>query len=316
MGEAKTFVGIDVSKARLDVAVLPGGDAFEVSNDGTGINELLLRLHGLSLGVVVLEATGGYELEAWTALSEAGLPVAIVNPRQVREFARATGKLAKTDRIDARVLAQFGEAVKPTPRLLPDAATQALRELVRYRRQLTEGLTQAQNRLRRAVVTRRELQGQVDYLKHSLGELDGRIRKLIEQGAELQARAKLLRSVPSVGPVLTATLLAELPELGSLNRKQAAALVGVAPLNRDSGTLRGRRTVWGGRAGIRTVLYMATMVAVRYNAPLKAFYLKLTGRGKPPKLALTACMRKLLGILNAIARSQQPWLELPPGLTP
>jgi transposase len=314
MGET-TYVGIDVSKARLDVAMLPDAKTFEVANDGPGISELASRLSGLTVGVVVLEATGGYEMEAWAALSDAGLPVAVVNPRQVREFARATGKLAKTDKLDARVLARFAEALQPEPRLLPDAATLALREQVRRRRQLTESLTQARNRLRLATVTRQDLQDDVAYYKQALAKVEGRIAQLIEAVPATRARSKLLRSVPSVGPVLTATLLAEMPELGSLSRKKAAALVGVAPFNRDSGTLNGRRTVWGGRRGIRTVLYMATIGAVNYNAPLKAFYRRLVGRGKPPKLALTACMRKLLGILNAIIRQQQPWRELPAGLT-
>jgi transposase len=309
-----TYVGIDVSKARLDVALLPGGETFAVANDEPGIEELAARLHDLKLGVVVLEATGGYEMAAWAALSDAGLPVAVVNPRQVREFARATGKLAKTDKLDARILARFAEAVQPKPRLLVDAATLALRELVRHRRQLTESLTQAKNRLRQAAVTRRELEDEITYYKRALRQAEGRIARLIEEEPASRTRARLLSSVPGVGPTLIATLLAELPELGKLDRKQAAALVGVAPLNRDSGTLRGRRTVWGGRAGIRTTLYMAAVVAVRYNALIRTFYLRLVGRGKPAKLALTACMRKLLGVLNAIARNQQPWREIPSGL--
>jgi len=314
MGEV-TYVGIDVSKARLDVAMLPGGETFAAANDGTGLAELAARLRGLAVGVVVLEATGGYEMEAWAALSDGGLPVAVVNPRQVREFARATGKLAKTDKLDAQVLARFAEVMKPEPRLLPDAATLALRELVRRRSQLTDSLTQARNRLRRATVTRHEIEDDIAYYKGAIGRVEDRIAKLIEEVPATSARARLLRSVPSVGPTLTATLLAELPELGSLNRRQAAALVGLAPLNRDSGSLRGRRTVWGGRAGIRTTLYMATVVAVRCNAAIRAFYQRLVGRGKPPKLALTACMRKLLAILNVIARHQQPWHELPAALT-
>jgi len=310
-----TYVGIDVSKAFLDVAMLPGGEALQVSNDAAGIEELASGLRGLNLGVVVLEATGGYELEAWTQLTEAGLPVAVVNPRQIREFARATGRLAKTDRIDAEVLARFAEAVRPEPRLLPDEATQALRELVRYRRQLTESLTQVKNRLRLAAVTRCELEDDIAHLKQKLAAVEGRIARLIEQVPAAKGRAELLRSVPGVGPALTSSLLAELPELGSLNRKQVAALVGVAPLNRDSGTLRGRRTIWGGRAALRATLYMAAVVAVRYNTALRPFYLRLLERGKPAKLALTACMRKLLCILNAIARTKRPWQKPLAGLT-
>ena len=309
-----TYVGIDVSKARLDVAMLPGREAFAVTNTGAGIEQLVSRLHSLTLGVVVLEATGGYEIEAWKALSDAGLPVAVMNPRQVREFARATGRLAKTDRIDAEVLARFAQAVQPEPRLLPDAATLALRELVRHRRQLTASLTQAKNRLRLASATRCELEDEIAYFKRAIARAEARIAELIEQVPETRARAELLRSVPSVGATVAATLLAELPELGSLNRKKLASLAGVAPINRDSGTMRGRRTVWGGRAGLRSTLYMAAVVAVRHNAALKTFYLRLVGRGKPAKLALTACLRKLLCILNAIARSEQPWRELPAGL--
>ena len=313
MGEA-SYVGIDVSKARLDVAILPGGESLQVANDACGIAELVSLLDGLTLGVIVLEATGGYEMEAWTALSDSGMPVAVVNPRHVREFARATGRLAKTNRIDAEVLARFAEAVKPQPRLLPDSATLALRELVRHRRQLTASLTQAKNRLRLATVTRGELEDEIAYFKRALRQVEGRITQLIEEIPETRARAELLRSVPSVGVTVAATLLAELPELGSLNRKEVAALAGVAPMNRDSGTLRGRRTVSGGRAGLRATLYMAAIVAARHNAPLKAFSVRLVGRGKPAKLALTACMRKLLCMLNAIARSGQAWREPLAGL--
>lgn len=314
MGE-EAYVGIDVSKARLDVAILPGNEAFQVANTRAGIAELVSRLHGLDLGVVVLEATGGYEMEAWAVLSDAGLPVTVLNPRQVREFARATGRLAKTDKIDALVLARFAQAVKPEPRLLPDAATLALRELVRHRRQLTASLIQAKNRLRLAVATRAELEDEIAYFKRAIRQVEGRITQLIEEVPETRARAELLRSVPSVGVTVATTLLAELPELGSLSRKEVAALAGVAPMNRDSGTLRGRRTVSGGRAGLRATLYMAAIVAARHNAPLKAFYLRLVDRGKPAKLALTACMRKLLCILNAIARTAKPWQEIPAGQT-
>jgi len=311
----KTFVGIDVSKAYLDVAMLPGSETLRLANDAAGIAELISCLSCLNLGVVVLEATGGYELPAWSGLTEAGLPVAVLNPRQIRDFARSAGRLAKTDIIDAQVLARFAEALKPEPRPLPDVATQALRELVRYRRQLTESLTQARNRLHRATVTHGEIEDDIAHLKRKLAAVEARIAKLIEQVPFARSRAELLRSVPGVGPALTAALLAELPELGVLNRKQAAALVGVAPLNRDSGTLRGRRTVWGGRAALRSTLYMAAVVAARHNPQVRPFYLRLLERGKPPKLALTACMRKLLTILNTIARTGRPWREVPIALT-
>jgi transposase len=269
----------------------------------------------VTLGVIVLEATGGYELDAWKALSNAGLPVAVLNPRQVREFARATGRLAKTDKIDAEVLARFAQAVKPTPRLLPDAATLALRELVRHRRQLSASLTQAKNRLRLAVTTRGELEDEIAYFKRAISQVESRLASLIEQAPETKARAELLRSVPSVGATVAATLMAELPELGTISRKQAAAMVGVAPMNWDSGTLKGRRAVWGGRPGLRATLYMAAVVGLRHNAPLKDFYQRLLSHGKPPKVALTACIRKLICILNAIARSGRPWRTTSPALT-
>lgn len=314
MGEV-TYAGIDVSKARLDVAMLPGCESFGVANDARGIKNLISRLQSVTLGVIVLEATGGYELDAWKALSNAGLPVAVLNPRQVREFARATGRLAKTDKIDAEVLARFAQAVKPTPRLLPDAATLALRELVRHRRQLSASLTQAKNRLRLAVTTRGELEDEIAYFKRAISQVESRLASLIEQAPETKARAELLRSVPSVGATVAATLMAELPELGTISRKQAAAMVGVAPMNWDSGTLKGRRAVWGGRPGLRATLYMAAVVGLRHNAPLKDFYQRLLSHGKPPKVALTACIRKLICILNAIARSGRPWRTTSPALT-
>jgi transposase len=258
--------------------------------------------------LVVLEATGGIELPLVGALAAAGLPVVVVNPRQVREFARATGRLAKTDAIDAQVLARFAEAVQPALRPLPDAATQQLSSLVTRRRQVIEMLTAEKNRLRTtAPAVRDHVKEHILWLERSLSDLDRELEQAIHSSDIWRAQDDLLQSAPGVGQVLSTTLLAELPELGTLNRKEIAALVGVAPLNRDSGTLRGRRTVWGGRSQVRAVLYMAALVATRFNPVIRAFYQRLQAAGKPKKVALTACMRKLLTILNAMMRHQIPW---------
>ncbi len=257
---------------------------------------------------VVLEATGGFEMLVAGELELAGLPVSLVNPRQVRSFARATGRLAKTDAIDAQVLAQFAEAVKPPVRPLPDANTRELRALVDRRRQLLEILTSERNRLRHATKRVRALiEEHIRWLKQQLGDLDKDISEFIRSSPMWRAQEDLLRSVPGVGPVLSSTLLTHLPELGSLNRRQVAALVGVAPLNRDSGAFRGKRSVWGGRTAIRSALYMAALVATRYNPVIKAFYHRLCAAGKPKKVALTACMRKLLITLNSMLRHRTLW---------
>ena len=301
-------VGIDVAKDRLDVAQRPGTEGWRVNNDQGGIAELVARLRALRPALVVLEATGGIELPLVGALAAAGLPVVVVNPRQVREFARATGRLAKTDAIDAQVLAQFAEAVRPALRPLPDAATQELSSLVTRRRQVIEMLTAEKNRLRTtAPAVRDHIKGHILWLERSLSDLDRELEQAIHSSDIWRAQDDLLQSAPGVGPVLSTTLLAELPELGTLNRKEIAALVGVAPLNRDSGTLRGRRTVWGGRSQVRAALYMAALVATRFNPVIRAFYQRLEAAGKPKKVALTACMRKLLTILNAKMCHQTPW---------
>jgi transposase len=301
-------VGIDVAKDRLDVAQRPGTEAWGVTNDERGIADLVARLKALRPTLVVLEATGGIELPVVGALAAAGLPVVVVNPRQVREFARATGRLAKTDAIDAQVLARFAEAVRPALRPLPDAATHQLSSLVARRRQVIVMLTAEKNRLRTAApVVRDHIKEHIVWLERSLSDLDRELGQVIHSSDIWRAQDNLLQSAPGVGPVLSTTLLAELPELGSLNRKEIAALVGVAPLNRDSGTLRGRRTVWGGRSQVRTALYMAALAATRFNPVIRAFYQRLETAGKPKKVALTACMRKLLTILNAMMRHQIPW---------
>ncbi len=308
MTRAKVYVGIDVAKDRLDVAQRPGTEIWWVTNDDGGIADLVARLKVIRPTLVVLEATGGIELPLVGTLAAAGLPVVVVNPRQTREFARATGRLAKTDAIDAQVLAQFAEAVRPALRPLANAATQQLSSLVARRRQVIEMLTAEKNRLRTAApAVRGHVKEHILWLERSLSELDSELGQAIQSSDVWRARDDLLQSAPGVGPVLSITLLAHLPELGSLSRKEIAALVGVAPLNRDSGTLRGRRTVWGGRPQVRAVLYMGALVATRRNPIIQAFYQRLLAAGKPKKVALTACMRKLLTILNAMLRYQSPW---------
>lgn len=302
------YVGIDVAKDQLEVAQRPGAEAWRVSNDEAGIADLVRRLRGLRPTLVVLEATGGMEVPLVAALVAARLPVVAVNPRQAREFARATGRLAKTDAIDAQVLSHFAEAVKPQPRPLPDAATQELNALLTRRRQLVEMLTAEKNRLRTgAKAVRPDIQEHIRWLQRRLADLDRELTQTIRSSDLWRAQDNLLRSTPGVGPVVSTTLLANLPELGSLNRKEIAALVGVAPLNRDSGTLRGKRRVWGGRSQVRAVLYMGALVAARRNPVIRLFYQRLLAAGKPKKVALTACMRKLLTILNAMVRHRTPW---------
>jgi transposase len=308
MQKIKSFVGIDVSKAQLDVHVLPDGSSFTVTNDEPGLRDLAARLAKSGPCLVVLEATGGLQERAAAHLAAAGLAVAVVNPRQVRDFARATGRLAKTDRIDAQAIAAFAAAVKPQPRPLPDAARQALIDLVARRRQLVE--MRAAEKIRRrqlAPALRPRLDDHLEWLAQAIDELDRDLGRALRTSPVWRASDDLLASVPGVGPVTRATFLAKLPELGTLNRRQIAALAGVAPINRDSGAQRGRRFIQGGRSDVRTVLYMATLAAVRCNPVLRAFFRRLRAAGKPAKVALTAAMRKLLTILNAIARDQTPW---------
>lgn len=307
MGQQPVYVGIDVSKTALDVAVLPTGQQWQVANTPEGIDTLVTSLQQLH-PLVVLEASGGQEVAVVAALAAAAVPVAVVNPRQVRDFARATGKLAKTDALDAQILALFAERVRPTPRPLPDAAAQALSALLARRRQVVAMLTTEKNRLGRALPTvRPRLQAHIAWLKRELQDLDGELSHTLRASPLWREKEDLLRTVPGVGQVLSLTLLAELPELGTLDRHQIAALVGVAPLNRDSGTLRGKRSIWGGRAPVRAALYMATLVATRFNPVIRAFYQRLCAAGKPKKLALTACMRKLLVTLNAMIKHRHPW---------
>jgi transposase len=305
----QTFIGIDVAKDRLDVHVRPSDEAFTVARDSEGLARLMERLRPLDTYLVVVEATGGFEQTLAAALVAEGLPLAVVNPRQIRDFARATGQLAKTDALDAKAIARFAEAIKPEPRPVPDDQARALGELVARRRQIIDMMTAERNR-RRQLSSRRLIKS-VDrllaVLQKELSELEGDIGESIRGTPAWRERDELLRSVPGIGDVVARTLIADLPELGSLDRKQIAALVGVAPLNRDSGRMRGRRTSWGGRAKVRSVLYMAALVGSRRNPVLKAFYQRLISFGKPKKLALTAVMRKLLTILNAMVRDNKRW---------
>ena len=302
------FIGIDVAKAQFEFACLPSGETGTVPNEDGGIPELVARCQALTPTLIVLEATGGYEAALVAALATAGLPLVVVNPRQVRDFARATGQLAKTDAIDAQVLALFAERVRPAPRPLATEAAQALDALLTRRRQLVEMLTAERNRLlvARAPV-RRDLQQHIRFLERRLREADTDLHTAGKASPLWRVKDDLLQSVPGVGRVVSLTLLAELPELGRLSHKELAALVGVAPLNRDSGTLRGKRLVYGGRAPVRAALDMAALVASKCNPVIRAFYQRLRAAGKPAKVALTACMRKLLIILNAIARTGTPW---------
>ena len=305
------FVGIDVSKAGLDVAVRPEGNREFVANDAAGIEILIERLRELQPALIVLEATGGVERAVTRALASAEFPVVVINPRQVRDFAKATGQLAKTDTIDAAVLARFGEAVRPALRPLPDEVTWELRAVVSRRRQITEMIVAETNRLSGASkAVRKRINAHLRWLEAELKRADKDLDQSIRQSPIWRENEDLLRSVPGMGRVISRTLLAELPELGRLNRKQIAALVGVAPPNRDSGTLRGRRSIWGGRATVRAALYMGALVASRRNAVIQTFYRRLRNAGKAPKIALVACMRKLLTILNAMIKHKTHWSEI------
>ena len=303
------FVGIDVAKDRLDIHVRPGGESFAVARDGDALAVLVKRLQTLAPALIAIEATGGYETVVASALAAAQLPLAVVNPRQIRDFARATGKLAKTDRLDAAAIAHFAEAIRPPARPIADAQAQALGELVARRRQVIEMMVAERNRRRMASQRRviRAIERHLALLQAELSELEGDIDDAIRNSPAWQADADLLQSVPGVGPATLRTLIAELPELGHLTRRKIAALVGVAPINRDSGMLRGRRSIAGGRPAVRTVLYMAALVASRKNPIIAAHYQKLRAAGKTGKQALTACMRKLIVTLNAILRDRKPW---------
>ena len=304
-----SFIGIDVAKDHLDVHVHPTGEAFRVTSDDAGLAVLLPRLAALTPSLIVLEATGGYEVRVTAVLASAGLPVAVVNPRQIRDFARATGRLAKTDTLDARVIALFADAVRPTPRPLPDAQAQALGELIARRRQLVDMLGAEKNRRRllRERRLQRHLDAHIAWLEEALRRLDHDLTTLVRATPLWREADDLLRSVPGIGPITACTLIADLPELGRLDRRRIAALAGLAPFARDSGLFRGRRMIAGGRAPVRRVLYMATLTAIQCNPVIRRFHQRLVTAGRPAKLAHTAAMRKLLTILNAMLRDQRPW---------
>jgi transposase len=312
---APSYVGVDVCKARLDVAVRRNarraGEAFSVANDEAGIAALVSRFTPEKdrPTLVVLESCGGFERPVAATLAKAGLAVAVVNPRQARDFARATGRLAKTDALDADSLARFAEAVRPSPKVLPDEEALLLGEILGRRARIVGMLTAEKNRLGAAATAsvKRRVAAHVRWLQKELARTDADLERAIEQSPTWRENEALLRSAPGVGPVLARTLLPELPELGRLTHKRLAALVGVAPLNFDSGAMRGRRMIWGGRARVRTVLYMGTLSAVRHNPVLREFYGRPVAAGKPKKVALVACMRKLLSILNAVMRDRTPW---------
>jgi len=308
MEKEKEYVGIDVAKSSMDIAVHATEQRWSFPNDDYGISKTVSLLRKLAPVLVVMEASGGIELTLTAALASAGLPLAVVNPRQVRDFAKATGKLAKTDTLDARVMAHFAATVRPVPRPLPNAQAEKFSSILARRRQVIEMLTAEKNRFGTAnKAVRQGIEAHIKWLEQELSNIDDELRQSIQRSPVWREKDNLLRSVPGVGPVLSTTLLAELPELGILNRRQIAALVGVAPLNRDSGTMRGKRTVWGGRAPVRATLYMATLVATRYNPVIRRFYQHLCTAGKAKKVAITACMRKLLVILNAMLKHRAPW---------
>lgn len=311
----RRYIGIDVSKTTLDSVLRPGDKHWQSDNDPAGITDLVIDLQELNPELIVVEATGGLEQPLVAALQAAGLAVAVVNPRQARDFAKATGRLAKTDQLDAANLAHFAEAVRPEPRHLPDEQTQVLAALLSRRRQLIEILTAERNRLKSApTVTAARISKHIEWLESELADIDSELHDQLSQSQLWQTKAKVLQSTPGIGPITTFSLLADLPELGHLNRKQIAALVGLAPLNNDSGRYRGQRHIWGGRAAVRTSLYMATLTAVQHNPVIKAFYDRLVQAGKPKKVALTAAARKLLTILNVMVKNNSLWN--PPHLVP
>jgi transposase len=308
MSAVPCFVGIDVAKAQLDIALRPSGERWAVPNDASGVTTLVDRLQALHPPLMVLEATGGLERAVTGALATAGLAVVVVDPRQVRDVARATGQLAKTDALDARALAHFADVIRPTPRPRPDAQTHERRALLGRRQQLIVMRTAEQNRL--AGTSGRlqtDIAAHITWLNERLATLDDDLETLLRASPLWREHDDLLQSVPGSGPGCARTLVLELPALGMLTRQQIAAWVGVAPLHCDSGTLRGRRTIWGGRAHVRTVLYMGTLVATRDNPQIKAFYARLLAAGKVKKVALTACMHKLLTMLNAMLKHRTPW---------
>jgi transposase len=300
-------VGIDVSKDWLDVAL--GSQSLRIANEVSGINELIDRLRNVGVQLIVMEATGGYETQAASAIAGAGLRLAVVNPRQVRDFAKATGRLAKNDRIDAHVIAAFGQAVDPQIARVPDEEALELQGLLARRSQLVAMRVQESNRLSLMRGTmRKQIKAHIAWLDNAIDEVNIDLTARLRTSAAWREKDELLRSMKGVGPITSGTLMASLPELGTLDRRSIAALVGLAPFNRDSGTFRGRRAIWGGRAQVRHMLYMAATTAIQFNPVIKPFYERLIGRGKPHKVAMVACMRKMLTVLNAMARTNTRWM--------
>ena len=308
MTETRRVVGIDVSKATLDCVAVPARSWKQFSNDELGINQLIAWAREIPADLLVLEASGGYETAAATALMGACLATAVVNARQVRDFAKAKGRLAKTDRIDAEVIADFGVAIGPQVSRLPDADTRALQGLLARRSQLVAMRTQELNRIAQATpVLRPQIKDHIAWLNEAIRRCDIDLTAKLRSSPGWKAKDDLLRSMPGIGPVNSRMLMACLPELGQLNRQRIAALVGLAPFNRDSGVLKGQRRIWGGRAHVREALFMAAMTAKRCNPVIRSLYERLTARGKPHKVAMVACMRKMLIILNTMARNKAPW---------
>ena len=309
----ETFVGIDVSKAQLDVAIHLQDGARDFPNDSKGIKKLVAFLQNLAPTLVVLEATGGYEMPVACALGAAQVPVAVVNPRQTRDFAKSTGRLAKTDAIDAAVLAHFAHAVRPEVRPLPDGDARELQALVARREQLQDMVTAEKNRRGTAIESLRAgLAKHIAWMEKQIAALDSVLDRMIRSSPIWREKDETMRSAPSIGAKTSSKMLARLPELGTLDRRQIAALVGVAPFNHDSGPFRGERHIWGGRADVRSALYMATLSAIRWNPVIKELYQRLKAKGKKSKVALVACMRKLLTILNAMLKNNTPWQDYAP----
>jgi transposase len=307
MVRRREFVGIDVSKDALDVAVFEGA-SWRFTNDDEGFSALVAQLRSRPVRLVVLEATGGLEVPVAAALATATISVAVVNPRQVRDFARATGLLAKTDRLDAQAIARFAEAVKPDPRPLPDAQAREMNALVTRRQQVTEMIVMETNRLTQALPALRPvIQAHIEWLRGQRDELDAQLDRVVKESPLWLEQEELYRSMNGIGPVIAHVLIADLPELGTVSNKRIAALSGLAPFNRDSGTLRGKRTIWGGRKRVRTALYMGAVSATRSNPVIRPYYLSLVARGKERKVALVACMHKMLVMLNAMARTGRKW---------
>ena len=306
--EQQQWLGIDVCQKYLDVYIRPIGKLFQVTNDETGIRELIKILTEIKPELIVFEATGGMEIVAAIELTQVGLAVAIINPRQARDFAKATGQLAKTDAIDAKILAHFADAIRPQVRAIKDESSRQLQDLVQRRRQISDMITAEKNRRRgKTNSVQVSIDQHIEWLKQQLKEIESQIKSEITLNEDWKQKMDLLTSVPGIGEVVAVTLISSLPELGQISHKSISYLVGVAPLNRDSGKFRGKRRIWGGRVKIRCMLYMAALVAVRFNPVIKAFYERLIGKGKLKKVALTACMHKLLIILNAMMKNNQTW---------